>query len=65
VLGRNDVAKILNMTLREENATDKKLGAIAKRKINRKAAARKLKKPDRSERAEDAFLAVAAGIPAI
>jgi len=65
VLGRNDVAKILNMTLREEKATDKKLGGIAKRKINRKAAARKLKKPDRSERAEDAFLVAAAGIPAI
>lgn len=65
VLGRNDVAKILNMTLREEKATDKKLGSIAKRKINAKAAARKLKKPDRSERAEDAFLVAAAGIPAI
>ncbi len=65
VLGRNDVAKILNMTLKEEKATDKKLGAIAKRKINRKAAARKLPKPDRSERAENAMLEAAAGIPAI
>jgi ferritin-like metal-binding protein YciE len=65
VLGRNDVAKILNMTLREEKAADKKLGSIAKRKINRKAAARKLKKPDRSERAENAMLVAAAGIPAI
>lgn len=65
LLGRNDVAKILNMTLKEEKATDKKLGAIAKRKINRKAAARKLPKPDRTERAENAFLTAAAGIPAI
>jgi ferritin-like metal-binding protein YciE len=65
VIGRNDVAKILNMTLKEEKATDKKLGAIAKSKINRKAAARKLPKPDRTERAENAFLNAAAGIPAI
>jgi ferritin-like metal-binding protein YciE len=65
VIGRNDVAKVLNMTLKEEKATDKKLGAIAKRKINRKAAARKLPKPDRSERAENALLSAAAGIPAI
>ncbi len=65
LVGRNDVAKILNMNLKEEKATDKKLGAIAKRKINRKAAARKLRKPDRTERAENAFLTAAAGIPAI
>jgi ferritin-like metal-binding protein YciE len=65
VIGRNDVAKILNMTLNEEKATDKKLGGIAKRKINRKAAARKLSKPNRTERAENAMLAAAAGIPAI
>ena len=36
------------MNLKEEKATDKKLTGIAKRKINRKAAARKLPKPDRS-----------------
>ncbi len=65
LLGRNDAAKVLNMNLKEEKATDKKLGAIAKRKINRKAAARKLTRPDRSERAEDALLVAAAGIPAI
>jgi ferritin-like metal-binding protein YciE len=65
LLGHNDVAKLLNMNLKEEKATDKKLGSIAKRKINRKAAMRKLPKPDRSERAENAFLAAAAGIPAI
>ncbi len=65
LLGRNDVAKLLSMNLNEEKATDKKLGGIAKRKINRKAANSKLPKPDRSERAEDAMLAAAAGIPAI
>lgn len=65
LLGRNDVAKLLNMNLKEEKATDKKLGGIAKRKINRKAASRKLPKPDRTERAENAFLTAAAGIPAI
>jgi ferritin-like metal-binding protein YciE len=65
LLGRNDVAKLLSMNLNEEKATDKKLGGIAKRKINRKAANSKLPKPDRSERAEDAILAAAAGIPAI
>jgi ferritin-like metal-binding protein YciE len=65
LLGRNDVAKLLNMNLKEEKATDKKLSGIAKRKINRKAAAHKLKKPDRSERAENAMLVAAAGIPAI
>ena len=37
LLGRNDVAKLLTMNLNEEKATDKKLGGIAKRKINRKA----------------------------
>ena len=65
LIGRNDVAKILAMTLKEEKATDKKLGSIAKRKINKKAAMRKLPKPNRTEKAENAFLAAAAGIPAI
>ena len=65
LLGRNDVAKLFAMNLKEEKGTDKKLGSIAKRKINRKAAARKLPKPDRTERAENAFLNAAAGIPAI
>jgi ferritin-like metal-binding protein YciE len=65
LLGRNDVARLLNMNLKEQKATDKKLGSIAKRKINRKAAARKLPRPDASERAENAMLVAAAGIPAI
>jgi ferritin-like metal-binding protein YciE len=65
LIGRNDVAKVLNMSLKEEKATDKKLGSIAKRKINKKAAMSKQPKPDRTEQAENAFLAAAAGIPAI
>jgi len=65
LLGRNDVAKMLNMNLKEEKATDKKLNGIAKRKINRKAAARQRKRPDRLERAENTMLVAAAGIPAV
>jgi ferritin-like metal-binding protein YciE len=65
LLGHTDVAKLFAMNLKEEKGADKKLGSIAKRKINRKAAASKLKKPDRTERAENAFLNAAAGIPAI
>jgi len=65
VIGRNDVAKVLNMNLKEEKATDKKLGSIAKRKINKKAAMRKQPKPSDVDKAENAFLAAAAGIPAI
>ncbi len=65
LIGRNDVAKILAMSLKEEKATDKKLGGIAKRKINKKAAMSKQPRPGRVEAAEDAFLAAAAGIPAI
>jgi ferritin-like metal-binding protein YciE len=65
LLGRNDVAKVLNMNLKEEKATDKKLNGIAKRKINRKAAARNRKRPDAVERAENSMLVAAAGIPAV
>ena len=65
LLGRNNVAKLLAMNLKEEKATDKKLNGIAKRKINRKAATRKPHKPDRTERAENALLAVTSGIPAV
>src|SRR6476620_4625217 len=65
LLGRNDVAKLLNMNLKEEKATDKKLTGIAKRKINRKAAARQRKRPDSIERAENSMLVAAAGIPAV
>jgi hypothetical protein len=53
------------MNLKEEKATDKKLTGIAKRKINRKAAARNHKRPDAVERAENTMLVAASGIPAI
>ena len=57
--------KSLNMNLKEEKATDKKLNGIAKRKINRKAVARQSKRPDAVERAENSMLVAASGIPAI
>jgi hypothetical protein len=53
------------MNLKEEKVTDKKLNGIAKRKINRKAVARQRKRPDAAERAENAMLVAASGIPAI
>ena len=65
LLGRRDVAKLLAMNLKDEKATDKKLGSIAKRKINRKAAARKQPPLDNIEQAEAAFLTTTSGIPAI
>jgi ferritin-like metal-binding protein YciE len=65
LLGRGDVAKLLSMNLKEEKATDKKLNGIATRKINKKALARKRPRPDEAKRAENAFLAATAGIPAI
>ncbi len=37
-LGREDVANLLQQTLKEEEATDKKLSAMAESKINRRAA---------------------------
>jgi ferritin-like metal-binding protein YciE len=51
LLGHSGVARVLNMNLQEEKATDKKLNGLAKRKINRKAAARQRKRSDRMERA--------------
>lgn len=68
LLGKSDVARLLTTNLNEEKATDKKLNGIAKRKINKKALARGKGKAQRLrdiERAENAFLATAAGIPAI
>ena len=65
LLGHNDVARLLAANLKEEKATDKKLNGIAKRKINRKAAARRKPRPDQLERAENALLTTAAGIPVI
>ena len=37
-LGRSDVAKVLEQTLGEEKAADRKLTTIAKSKVNLKAA---------------------------
>ena len=37
-LGRNDVVTLLNQTLDEEKATDKKLTSMAESQVNRKAA---------------------------
>jgi ferritin-like metal-binding protein YciE len=37
-LGRNDAASILQKTLEEERATDKKLTALAESKVNSRAA---------------------------
>jgi ferritin-like metal-binding protein YciE len=37
-LGRNDAATLLNQTLQEEKATDKKLTEMAESQVNRKAA---------------------------
>ena|ERR1041385_3050192 len=65
LLGRPDVAKLFEANLKEEKATDKKLNGIAKRKINRKAAARQKGRPSERERAENQMLTVASGIPAI
>jgi ferritin-like metal-binding protein YciE len=65
LLGRGDVARLLAANLKEEKATDKKLNGIAKRKINRKAAARKHPTPSERKRAENAMIVAAAGIPAI
>ena len=65
LIGRADVAKILNMNLKEEKATDKKLGGIAKRKINKKAATAKTAKAGSHRTGGERLPAAAAGIPAI
>ena len=38
LLGRNDCASVLQQTLDEEKATDKKLTAMAESRLNRRAA---------------------------
>jgi len=65
LLGRNDIARLLHANFNEEKATDKKLSAIAKRKINKKALARRKPRPGEFERAETAMLVAAAGVPAL
>lgn len=61
-LGRHDVGRLLFANLKEEKATDKKLNGIARRKINRKAVARKPKPMTRRD--EEAMMAASEGIPA-
>jgi ferritin-like metal-binding protein YciE len=58
LLGHADVAKLLYANLKEENATDKKLNDIAKRKINKKALARKPKGLTVEERIEEALIGI-------
>jgi ferritin-like metal-binding protein YciE len=65
LLGRPDVARLFDANLKEEKATDKKLNGMAKRKINKKALARRQKRPDEIERAENAFLVATSGVPAL
>jgi ferritin-like metal-binding protein YciE len=66
LLGHPGVAKLFDANLKEEKATDKKLNVMAKRKINKKALARqKKRRPDEIQRAENAFLSAAAGVPAL
>ncbi len=62
-LGYSGVAKLLHANLNEEKATDKKLNILAKTKVNKKAIARKPKKPTRAER--EAMMQAQVGIPAI
>jgi ferritin-like metal-binding protein YciE len=62
-LGRADIGRLLFANLKEEKATDQKLNGIAKRKINRKAIARKPKPMTRRD--EETMMAASEGIPAI
>ena len=62
-LGHSNVAKLLHANLNEEKATDKKLNTLAKSKVNKKAIARKPKRPTRAER--EAMMQAQVGIPAI
>jgi ferritin-like metal-binding protein YciE len=62
-MGHRSVAKLLHANLNEEKATDKKLNTLAKTKVNKKAIARKQKKPTRAER--EAMMQATVGIPAI
>ena len=56
LLGHSDVARVLNMNLKEEKATDKKLNGLAKRKINRRRRARQRKRSGKLERTQDALM---------
>ena len=65
LLGRPDVARLFDANLKEEKATDKKLNGLAKRKINKKALARRKPRPDEIERTENAMLVAASRVPAL
>jgi len=65
LLGYPVVARLLTLNLNEEKATDKKLNGIAKRKINKKALTRRKPRPGEVERAENAMLVAASGVPAL
>jgi ferritin-like metal-binding protein YciE len=66
LLGRSDVAKLLDANLKQEKATDKKLTGIAKRKINKKALQRgqKLQAQLEKQRKKEIPL-LGVGIPAV
>ena len=61
-LRHGDVAKVLNVNLKEEKATDKKLNGSPSARSTRRRA-RKHKKPTRAER--EAMMQATVGIPAI
>ncbi len=65
LLGRGDVAKLLNTNLKEEKATDKKLRRHRQAQNQQEGTARKKPRPDEIERAENALLVATAGVPAI
>jgi ferritin-like metal-binding protein YciE len=65
LLGRPDVARLFDANLKEEKATDKKLNGMAKRKINKKALARRKPRPGEIERTENAMLVAASRVPAL
>jgi ferritin-like metal-binding protein YciE len=63
LLGHSAVAKLLAANLKEEKATDKKLNAIAMRKINKKALARSKAQEKKSKKDADASMLALAGMP--
>jgi ferritin-like metal-binding protein YciE len=66
VLGRSDVARLLEANLKQEKATDKKLTGIAKRKINKKALQQgHAKKKRKDKQLEKEAQVLALGIPSI
>jgi ferritin-like metal-binding protein YciE len=63
LLGHASVAKLLAANLKEEKATDKKLNAIAVRKINKKALARSKATEKKAKKDADASMLALAGMP--